>query len=85
VRLLADPQKVYGDGDSAYLVANTQLKAKLKPDVLVRLQSVQLSVAAVTEMDRLMNVDKLSPRDAARKWIAANPALTKGWFPVASN
>jgi glycine betaine/proline transport system substrate-binding protein len=85
VRILADPQKVYGDGDSAYLVANTQLKAKLKPDVLVRLQSVKLSVAAVTEMDRLMNVDKLSPRDAARKWIAANPALTKGWFPVARN
>jgi glycine betaine/proline transport system substrate-binding protein len=85
VRILADPQKVYGDGDSAYLVANNQLKAKLKPDVLARLQSVTLSVAAVTEMDRLMNVDKLSPRDAARKWIAANPALTKGWFPVAGN
>jgi glycine betaine/proline transport system substrate-binding protein len=81
VRVLEDPQKIFGDGDSAYLVASTSLKDKLPLEVLGRLQSMKLSIAAVTEMDRLMNVEKMSPRDAARKWIADNPEATKGWFP----
>lgn len=81
VRVLADPQKVYGDGDEAFLVARNDLKSKLKPEVLARLQRIVLSVDAVTEMDRMVNVDRLTPRDAARRWIAANPERTVGWFP----
>lgn len=81
VRRLEDPKKIFAEGDSAYLVASTALKGKLPPDVLSRLEGIKLSVAAVTEMDRLMNVEKMSPREAARKWIADNPQATKGWFP----
>jgi glycine betaine/proline transport system substrate-binding protein len=83
VRVLADPQKVFGDGDQAFLVARNDLSAKLRPEVLERLKRVALSVEAVTEMDRMVNVDKLSPREAARRWIAANPAKTADWFPKA--
>jgi glycine betaine/proline transport system substrate-binding protein len=79
-RVLDDPQKVFGDGDSAFLVAHRGLQAKLPADVLARLQRIRLSVEAVTEMDRLVNQEQLSPRAAAQRWIAQNADLTRSWF-----
>ena len=70
VRVLEDPHKIFGEGDRAYLLANNALKDKVTPEVLARLARIKLSVAAVTEMDRMVNVEKVSPREAARRWIA---------------
>jgi len=81
VRELEDPQKIFGEGDRAYLVANNALKDKVTPEVLARLTRIKLSVAAVTEMDRMVNVEKVSPREAARRWIALNREATWDWFP----
>jgi glycine betaine/proline transport system substrate-binding protein len=81
MRVLEDPQRIFGDGDRAYLLANNALREKVSPEVLVRLARIKLSVAAVTEMDRMVNVDKLSPREAARRWIALNREATRDWFP----
>lgn len=81
VRVLEDPQKIFGEGDRAYLVANNALKDKVTPEVLARLARIKLSVAAVTEMDRMVNVEKVSPREAARRWIALNRDATRDWFP----
>ena len=81
VRVLQDPQKIFGDGDRAYLVANNALKAKVTPEVLARLARIKLSVAAVTEMDRMVNVENVAPREAARRWIALNREATRDWFP----
>lgn len=81
VRELEDPQKIFGEGDRAYLLANNALKDKVTPEVLARLTRIKLSVAAVTEMDRMVNVEKVSPREAARRWIALNREATRDWFP----
>ena len=81
VRVLEDPQKIFGEGDRAYLLANNALKDKVTPEVLARLTRIKLSVAAVTEMDRMVNVEKVSPREAARRWIALNREATRDWFP----
>ena len=81
IRVLEDPQKIFAAGDRAYLLANTALKDKVRPEVLARLGRIKLSVAAVTEMDRMVNVEKVSPREAARRWIALNPEATRDWFP----
>jgi glycine betaine/proline transport system substrate-binding protein len=81
VRVLEDPQKIFGEGDRAYLLANNALKDKVTPEVLARLARIKLSVAAVTEMDRMVNVEKVSPREAARRWIALNREATRSWFP----
>jgi glycine betaine/proline transport system substrate-binding protein len=83
LRILDDPQKIFADGDSAYLVANKALTTKVTPEVLDRLKRIRLSVAAVTAMDRMVNVDRLTPREAARRWIASEPELTRDWFPAA--
>lgn len=73
VRRLEDPKGVYGTGDTAVLLGRKTLKTTLSPKTLDRLAAIKLNVAAVTQMDFWVNVDGLSPRDAARKWLAANP------------
>ncbi|MBX9965348.1 MAG: hypothetical protein K2Y35_19995 [Burkholderiales bacterium] len=82
MRVLEDPQKIFGDSDRAYLLASNALKDKVSPEVLARLSRIKLSVAAVTEMDRMVNVEKVSPREAARRWIALNRDATRDWFPA---
>lgn len=77
VRALEEPKGIYGKGDTAVLLGHETLKRKLSPETLLRLANIKLSVDAVTEMDLWVNVDGLTPREAARKWLAANP-LQKG-------
>jgi glycine betaine/proline transport system substrate-binding protein len=80
VRVLDEPKGIYGK-DSAFLVAHQGLKSKLSDRALKHLGNIRLSVPAITEMDRLMNVERLSPREAAERWIADNPDIVAGWKP----
>jgi len=80
LRVLEDPKRIFGS-DSAYLIANQQLKSKLSPRTLSYLSNVRLSIAAITEMDKSMNVEKISARQAAERWIAANPQQVDSWRP----
>jgi glycine betaine/proline transport system substrate-binding protein len=80
LRVLEDPRQIFGV-DSAYLIANHQLKSKLSSHALSHLSNIRLSIAAITEMDRSMNIDKVSPRQAAERWIAANPEQVDSWRP----
>ena len=73
LRVLDEPKGIYGKGDTAVLLGHETLKSTLSPEALSRLANIKLSVAAVTEMDRWVNVDGLTPREAAKKWLAANP------------
>ena len=80
LRVLNEPKGIYGV-DSAFLIAHQGLKAKLSERALRHLGNIRLSVAAITEMDRLMNVEKLSALDAAERWIADNPDIVASWKP----
>jgi len=80
LRVLEDPKRIFGT-DSAYLIANQQLKSKLSPRTLAYLSNIRLSIAAITEMDKSMNVEKISARQAAERWISANPQQVDGWRP----
>ena len=80
LRVLEDPKRIFGT-DSAYLRANQQLKSKLSPRTLAHLSNIRLSIAAITEMDKSMNVEKISARQAAERWIAANPQQVDSWRP----
>ena len=44
------------------------------------LQRMSLSVKAVTEMDYLVNVKKLTPEYAVRNWMAAHPDTVNYWL-----
>ena len=73
VRVLDEPKGIYGQGDTAVLLGHNSLKTKVPPATLAQLAAIKLSVDAVTEMDRWVNVDNLTPREAAKKWLAAKP------------
>ena len=73
VRPLAESQGVYGKGDTAFLLGHNGVREKLSPKTLSRLANIKLSIDAVTQMDLWVNVDGLTPRAAAKKWLAANP------------
>lgn len=73
LRVLDEPKGVYGKGDTAVLLGHEALKGKLSPKTLGRLAKIKLNIGAVTQMDMWVNVDGLSARDAAKKWLVANP------------
>lgn len=73
VRVLAEPKGIYGKGDTAVLLGHEALKQKLSPEALKHLADIKLSVDAVTEMDLWVNVDGLTPREAAKKWLESHP------------
>ena len=56
-------------------------KTKLSSRALTHLSNIRLSIAAITEMDKSMNVEKISARQAAERWIAANPHQVDNWRP----
>lgn len=79
VRPLEEPLNAYGEPDTAYLLGHQELKDKLSPESLERLSNVRLSIEDVTEMDRMVNVDGLTPREAARTWIETNQETIEAW------
>ncbi|MEO1091697.1 MAG: glycine betaine ABC transporter substrate-binding protein [Pseudomonadota bacterium] len=79
IRALAEPQNAYGDPDTAYLIGHETLPAKLDEATLRLLSTIRFEVDDVTEMDRLMNVEGMSARDAARSWMEANPEDVEAW------
>jgi glycine betaine/proline transport system substrate-binding protein len=44
------------------------------------LKRIQFGLHDVTEMDGLVNVERQSPRDAARTWMRANEDRTSSWM-----
>ena len=80
LRILDEPNELLGKKDSAYLVAHKDLQGKLDKRTWEVLKRIELSVGAVTDMDYLVNVRKMSPREAARAWIGAHPDTVTYWL-----
>jgi glycine betaine/proline transport system substrate-binding protein len=80
IRILEEPKQLLGGADRADLVAHKDFRAKVDKRTWEVLQRMSLSVKAVTEMDYLVNVEKVSPRDAARAWIGAHPDTVTHWL-----
>jgi len=80
MRILDEPKQFLGGADKAYLVAHKDFYAKVDKHTWKALQRMSLSVKAVTEMDYLVNVKKLTPEYAARNWMAAHPDTVNYWL-----
>ncbi|HEX7811100.1 MAG TPA: glycine betaine ABC transporter substrate-binding protein [Burkholderiales bacterium] len=80
LRVLDEPKKLLGGSDTAWLVAHKDLRSKVDAKTWKALQRMSLSVRAVTEMDYLVNVQKMSPRDAARHWMGSHPDTVSYWI-----
>ena len=79
LRRLADPKNAYGEPDVAWLLGHRSLQAKLSPGTLATLGRIRLSIDAVTDMDEMVNLEGVTPRVAAARWMAANPAIVTAW------
>jgi len=79
VRRLDDPKGAYGEPDTAYLLGHSSLREKLPARTIELLSNIRLSIEAVTKMDRMVNVDRLSPRDSAKRWMEENADLVQSW------
>lgn len=81
MRRLEDPQNVYGPDDTAWLIAHEGLADNLDERTLRHCRSIRLPIEAVTEMDRLVNVEGLTPTEAARRWMDDNADAVARWKP----
>lgn len=79
VRPLVEPAGVFGV-DRAVLVARRQVWERLPARSRAVLGRVRLDIASVTELDRQIVIEGLSPAAAAEAWLAANPQRVAGWF-----
>ena len=80
MRILQEPKLLLGGTDKAYLVAHKDFHNRVDRHTWSALQRISLSVKAVTEMDYLVNVKKLTPEYAARNWMAAHPDTVNYWL-----
>jgi glycine betaine/proline transport system substrate-binding protein len=80
LRILEEPKKFLGGPNRAVLVANKAFWSRLDKRQRELISRIELSQRAVTEMDYWVNVDKMSPRDAARRWLGMNPNTVTYWI-----
>lgn len=80
MRILAEPKQLLGGADKAYLVLSKEFYEKLDKRTWKTLQRMSLSIRAVTEMDYLVNVKKLTPQYAVRNWMASHADTVNYWL-----
>ena len=79
LRPLDDPRGVLGGLNRAALVAPRAAFQALPERTRQVLSRISLGLDGVTEMDWAVNVDKQTPRDAARAWLRANATRVGEW------
>jgi glycine betaine/proline transport system substrate-binding protein len=80
MRMLEEPFKLLGEANDGALVAHRKFVARAPRRTTEVLARVHLGLDAVAQMDRLVNVDKMSARDAARAWMEQNRSVVDAWF-----
>jgi glycine betaine/proline transport system substrate-binding protein len=80
MRAIVEPRRLLGPASDGTLVASREWAALAPPRTLNALHRVHLGLDAVAEMDRLVNVEKMTPRDAARAWMQMNRDQVETWF-----
>ena len=80
IRPIGDPRGILGGVNHASLVGPRDSIAALPAATHAALARIDLGLDGVTEMDCLVNVDKKTPREAARVWMAANDNRVAGWL-----
>ncbi len=80
MRPLDDPKGVLGPASNGTLVASKSWVERAPARTLRVLSRIHLGLDGVAEMDRLVNVERMQPREAAQVWMRANEATVASWF-----
>jgi glycine betaine/proline transport system substrate-binding protein len=79
IRELAEPKGLLRGKDQATLLIRHEARALLPDSALASLRRVTLGNTAMTELDYLINVRKLSAMDAAADWMGRHASLVAQW------
>jgi len=80
LRILEEPENILGEADTAWLVAHKSASSKIPKHILAVLKRMEFSVKWITELDYMVNVEGLSPREAARVWMTSHPYTVDYWI-----
>jgi len=80
LRPLQDPKGILGGVNHASLVGPRERLQRISSSTHVALSRINLGLDGVTEMDWMVNIQKKTPQEAARTWMAANQDLVSTWF-----
>jgi glycine betaine/proline transport system substrate-binding protein len=80
LRPLEDPRGILGGINHAALVGPRDRLRAIPPATRAVLSRIDLGLEGVTEMDWLVNVEKKTPREAARVWMKDNQSRVAGWL-----
>jgi glycine betaine/proline transport system substrate-binding protein len=79
LRILEEPRNIYLP-DRCVLVVAKALGERLPAPAFTALSRMQLSLAAVTDMDHAVAVAGVAPRAAALQWLESQPGLLEQWL-----
>jgi glycine betaine/proline transport system substrate-binding protein len=82
MRPLVEPKGLLGEPSSGTLVAGKAWVARAPPRTLRILRRLYLGLDAVAAMDYSVNVQGLTPRDAARQWMQHHASAVEEWFKL---
>jgi glycine betaine/proline transport system substrate-binding protein len=82
MRPIEEPRHLLGPPSTGTLVAAKQWVSQAPHRTVAVLRNMHLGLDAVAEMDYLVNVRKMTPRDAARGWMQNNARTVDRWFEV---
>lgn len=85
VRPLDDPKGVLGGEDRGVLLAHRSLPARVPARTLETLRRIRIGIEGVSELDDQVVRRGLTPREAARGWMAGHPAEVREWFGAAES
>ncbi len=82
LRPLQDPRGTLGGVNHASLVGPRERLRSISPTARTALSRIDLGIDGVTEMDWLVNVEKKTPREAARAWMLSNDQRVGDWLKI---
>ena len=80
LKFLEDPDETYGGSEQIVIIGRTGFKEDF-PDAAEFFANFKLTSAQLGEVMYMINVDEMSPSEAAQKWINDNPDVVATWTP----
>lgn len=79
-RILDDPKQIFPLPDEAFLLGYQGYEERLSEEDIRVLQSIHIGLDAMSELDYLVNVENLTPYEAAQSWLTDNPDQMNAWL-----
>lgn len=80
LRILKEPEKILGETETAWLVANKASARGIAEHIFAMLKRMEFTVKNITDLDYTVNVEGGGPRETAHRWMANHPYTVEYWI-----